>query len=111
MDIKSDEYSVWAEGSDIYFSGVMHLEKEGTAQITSLVRAVLNSGPPAITVHLSDLEFLNSQGKNILAKLVIEARNHSGVRLVVRGNSNIAWQTRSLPTLKKLHSGLVLLMD
>ncbi|QOF69491.1 hypothetical protein IG197_16615 [Aminobacter sp. SR38] len=111
MDIKTDEYSVWTEGSDIYFSGVMHLEKESTAQITSLVRAVLNSGTPAITVHLSDLEFLNSQGKNILAKWVIEARNHPEVRLVFRGNSNIAWQTRSLPVLKKLHPGLLLVMD
>jgi hypothetical protein len=111
MVIKTDEYRVWVEGHDLYFSGVMHLENKAAPAITSLVRELLNSRPPAITVRLSDLEFLNSQGRNILAKLVIEARNHPEVRLVVRGNSNISWQERSLPNLKKLHPDLVLLMD
>ncbi|MBT1155715.1 hypothetical protein J1C56_08935 [Aminobacter anthyllidis] len=111
MDIKADEYSVWVEGTDLYFSGVMRLENKAAPEITALVRDLLNSRPPAITVRLFDLEFLNSQGRNILAKLVIEARNHPEVRLVVRGNSNIAWQERALPNLKKLYPDLVLLMD
>ncbi|AWC23708.1 hypothetical protein ASC75_08025 [Aminobacter sp. DSM 101952] len=111
MGIKTDDYNVWAEGNDLYFSGVMRLENKAAPEITSLVRDLLNSGPPAITVHLSDLEFLNSQGRNILAKLVIEARNHPQVRMVVRGNSNIAWQQRSLPNLKRIYPGLALLMD
>nr|WP_246592014.1 hypothetical protein [Aminobacter anthyllidis] len=111
MDINSSEYSVWTEGNDLYFSGVMRLENEAAPQITSIVRNLLSSGPPTVRVHLFDLEFLNSQGRNILAKLAIEARNHPEVRLVVRGNSNIAWQVRSLPNLKKLHPDLVLLMD
>ncbi|MDH4989075.1 hypothetical protein QEZ47_26900 [Aminobacter anthyllidis] len=111
MVIGTDEYNVWAVGSDLYFSGVMRLENETAPQVTSMVRNLLISGRPTVTVHLSDLEFLNSQGRNILAKLVIEARSHREVRLVVRGNSNIAWQVRSLPNLKKLYPGLTLLMD
>ena len=111
MNRSTDEYSVWVEGSDLYFSGVMRLENEAAPQITSIVRNLLNSGLPTVMVHLSDLEFLNSQGRNILAKLVIEARSHPEVRLVVRGNSNIAWQVRSLPNLKKLYPDLALLMD
>jgi hypothetical protein len=111
MDITTDEYRVLAEGTDLYFSGVMRLENKTAPEITSLIRDLLNSRPPTITVHLSDLEFLNSQGRNILAKLVIEARTHPEVRMVVRGNSNIVWQARSLPNLKRLYPGLVLLMD
>lgn len=111
MVIKTDEYSVWTEGNDLYFNGVMRLENKAAPEIASLVRDLLNSRPPAITVHLSDLEFLNSQGRNILAKLVIEARNHPEVRMVVRGNSNIAWQARALPNLKKLYPDLMLIMD
>ncbi|AMS39312.1 MULTISPECIES: slr1659 superfamily regulator [Aminobacter] len=111
MDIKTDNYSVWAEGTDLYFSGVMRLENKAASEITSLVRDVLNSGPPVLTVHLSDLQFLNSQGRNILAKLVIEARNHPQVRMVIRGNSNIAWQQRTLPNLKRIYPSLMLLMD
>ncbi|CAN7721562.1 slr1659 superfamily regulator [Aminobacter sp. LjRoot7] len=111
MDIKTDDYSVWAEGTDLYFSGVMRPENEAASAITSLVRDLLDSGPPVLTVHLSDLEFLNSQGRNILVKLMIEARNHPQVRMVVRGSSNIVWQDRSLPILKRIYPGLVLLMD
>lgn len=111
MEINTDEYSVRVEGTDLYFTGIMRLDNKAAPEITSLVRDLLNSRPSAITVHLSDLEFLNSQGRNILAKLVIEARTHPQVRMVVRGNSTIAWQEKSLPNLKRLYPGLVLLMD
>jgi len=111
MEINADEYSVRVEGTDLYFTGIMRLDNKAAPEITSLVRDLLNSRPSAITVHLSDLEFLNSQGRNILAKLVIEARTHPQVQMVVRGNSNIAWQEKSLPNLKRLYPGLVLLMD
>ncbi|MDR7222276.1 hypothetical protein J2X13_002694 [Aminobacter aminovorans] len=111
MDIKTDEYSAWIEGPDLYFSGVMRLENKTASEITSLVRDLLTSGPPVITVHLSDLEFINSHGRNILARLVIEARSHPQTRMVVRGNSNIVWQQRTLPNLKRIYPGLLLLLD
>ncbi len=107
MEIRDENFRIWAEGTTIYFDGVLRLAgPDAYAPIYSLAAAALHENHERVVFDLTGLEFLNSSGINLLAKLTIEARRQSSVQLVIKGTTQYPWQSKSLPNLKKLYPQL-----
>ncbi|MGK9171230.1 hypothetical protein KXR53_33375 [Inquilinus limosus] len=103
MEIITNEYRVWSDGSEIHLEGTMRLPgSEAYAPIFSLMTEVLEKATSSVTMNVSNLEYLNSSGINMIAKFTIEVRKRGGVHLTVKGSQQIPWQTKSLGNLKKL---------
>jgi hypothetical protein len=109
MEIKTNEYSVWSEGATIHYEGTMRLSgTDAYAPILGLMQEILATKPSKVVLDLTELEFLNSSGINLLAKFTIDVRKQPEIGLLVKGSSKIPWQSKSLPNLQKLHKAVEL---
>jgi len=112
MEIKTDDYNIWTEGSVIHYEGTLRLSGTDAYQpILDLMQGVLAEKPQSVVLDLTQLEFLNSSGINLLAKFTIELRKLPDVGLKVLGSTRIPWQSKSLPNLQKLHKGVELVIS
>ena len=112
MEIKTGDYNIWIEGDIIHYEGTLRLSgTDAYQEILALMQTVLEQQPPVITLDLTQLEFLNSSGINLLAKFTIELRKHPETAVKVLGSTRIPWQSKSLPNLQKLHKGVELVIN
>lgn len=112
MEIKTAEYNVWTEGSIIHYEGTLRLSGTDAYQpILDMMQSVLAEKPQTVVLDLTQLEFLNSSGINLLAKFTIELRKLPEIGMKVLGSTRIPWQSKSLPNLQKLHKGVELIIS
>jgi len=114
MEIKTADYTVWLEASTnvMFLEGAFRLAgTESYAPIAQALDEWMATSEGPLVLDLKRLEYLNSSGINMLAKLTINARNNGTRTLSVRGNKDIAWQGKSLVNLKKLYPALELVID
>lgn len=112
MEIKTNDFHAWSEGTEIHLEGTMRLAgSEAYAPIYALMIEVLNRAAPSVTMDLSSLEYLNSSGINMIAKFTIEVRKRENVHMIIRGSDQISWQRKSLRNLKKLLPELDLFVE
>ena len=111
MEIKTADYTVWTEGATIHYEGTLRLSGTDAYQpILDMMQGMLARKPEKLVLDLTQLEFLNSSGINLLAKFTIELRKQPDVGMQVLGSTRIPWQSKSLPNLQKLHKGVELVI-
>ena len=103
MDVRDPTYRVWFDSttSTVYFEGSLRLGTAEYEPIGRLLDDILAENRPSLTLHMLELQFLNSSGINTLYKFAIALRKQGISAVTVRGNRVIAWQTKSLANLKK----------
>lgn len=108
MEIKDAGYRVWyePERQTIWFEGTLRLSTNEFASISALLDRVLALNPSELVLGMRGLRFLNSSGINTLYKFAISLRKSGGVQLVVQAASDVGWQAKSLPNLKRFLPGV-----
>lgn len=109
MEISNSDYKVWSddETNTFYFEGSMRLA--GTpeyAPVSDQLVAAVDANPNDLVFDLTQLQFLNSSGINMFAKVTIAIRKKQNINFTIRGSQSIPWQGKSLPNLKKLYPAL-----
>ncbi|MBF2048492.1 MAG: slr1659 superfamily regulator [Leptolyngbya sp. IPPAS B-1204] len=105
MEIQTKDYSVQydATTATVHFQGLLLLNgTEEYAPITQLLNQLIEQQLSILTLNLQQLRMLNSSGFQMLSKFVMKARQYEDIQILIRGNQNISWQTRSLQNLQRL---------
>ncbi len=114
MEIKGQDYHVTydLDTATVIFRGTLRLRGAGEyAPIVQLLDDVVASAPETVTLNLGELRFLNSSGINVLFRFVIKMREQGISQLIVRGSTQIPWQSKSLKNLQRLMPALQLVLD
>lgn len=83
----------------------------GYEPIAELLNHVADQQPETITLNLKELEFLNSSGINTISKFIIRVRNYNTSALVITGNRDVSWQSKSLENLQRLMPALKVVLE
>jgi hypothetical protein len=105
QEIKGQDYSIQYDPQSVTvcFQGELSLGGPSEyAPIVELLDEVAENEPPAITLNLKKLDFVNSSGISMLSKFVISVRKKKTIQLLVLGSNDIPWQQKSLKNLEKL---------
>jgi hypothetical protein len=103
LDIKGPGYRLRydAAASTVHFEGSLRLGTAEYEPLANLLNAVVERKPSTIHLRMTDLVFLNSSGINMLYKFAIALRKLGNIDVHVYSSSSVAWQSKSLPNLRK----------
>ncbi len=110
-EVKGEDYRVWYDlaTNTVNCEGSLRLGgSEEYAPIMQLLEEAIATPPIDLVIDLTQLEFLNSSGINMLSKFMIKAREKEGVNITVKGSQTIPWQCKSLKNLQRLMPSLLL---
>jgi hypothetical protein len=114
MEINGENYRVFYDQSTAHMTLEGSLRLQGVNEyepIVQILDEMAAHAQPTLTLNLQALEFLNSSGINILSRFVIKLRKQGDHHLIIQGNKQFSWQTKSLKNLERLMPGLMLELE
>jgi hypothetical protein len=105
MEIKAENYRVEynQHHNTVVFGGSLLLNgSEEYAPIAQLLSQMLEQQPDVMTLDIQSLKMLNSSGFQMLSKFMIKARQYQAIHVLIKGNSTVTWQAKSLKNLQRL---------
>ncbi len=104
MEIITEEYSIKydVETATIYWQGILRLTPKEYKPISHLLNQVVAQPTPRITLHLRELNMINSFGISVIGQFVRAVANKKTIQLIIQGNEDIVWQTKSLKNFQRL---------
>ncbi|MBK8264100.1 MAG: hypothetical protein IPK80_22525 [Nannocystis sp.] len=114
MIVEDKDFSVTFEPSErrVRFEGQLRLRSpRDYAPVLELLRAAHEQSAEALTLDFRGLDMLNSSGIGTFGHFLIEVRSARRLRLTVLGSAAKPWQARTLSTLRKIWSGIELIID
>lgn len=116
-EIKTEHYVIQYDDAQdsVALKGMFRLTgtpsgPESYAGLLNVLNEAASANPPRLTIDMRELEFLNSSGINAMCKFVMSMRTRTGVKVIVLGTPDYAWQSKSLVNLKKLLPSLELVL-
>lgn len=112
--IEGENYTVQRDDqiATIKFQGSLRLSgPDAYAPIDDLMQDLLQQRPKLIKLNLRDLKFLNSSGISMISKFVIRVRSAKTVNMIVVGNQDTPWQSKSLKNLQRLLPSLEIVLE
>ena len=110
MEIIHDDYEVRCDSDNniVICSGTFRLTGSEYVAIAEILNTIADDKPDFLNIDLTALKFLNSSGINTLCKFIMRLRKNQVTQVKVTGNSEYAWQQKSLSNFKKLLPSLSL---
>jgi hypothetical protein len=93
------------------FVGSFRMSSEEFTTVNDILEDALNAQPTTFTMDLTQLDFLNSSGINLLSKFAIAVREQGTTQLILHASTEITWQNKSLYNLKKLLPTLTIIYE
>lgn len=105
LKIEGEIYKIWYLDNDttIYFQGSLRLwDPQEYSRIKQYMLDIYELDIEALSINLTELDFLNSSGISMLCKFVFETKKLNRIPITIIGRNDILWQKKSLHNLKKL---------
>lgn len=112
MEIVGHRYAVNydTDTGTVNCTGRFRLIKSEYEPISDLLREVVHREHNAVTLDLTELEYLNSSGIKTVYEFVIDLRNRESSQLKIEGNTTYKWQQSIFDNCRRLMPDLEVVM-